>query len=42
MKDIAEKSLFDFQELLKKHQIKLKSIGKIIKSNSKKEVVHIE
>ena len=39
---VSEESLFDFDELLKRHQIKLKSIGKIIKPNSKKELVHIE
>ena len=39
---VSEESLFDFHELLKRHQINLQSIGKIIKPNSKKEVVHIE
>jgi len=39
---VSEESLFDFHELLKRHQISLKSIGKIIKPNSKKELVHIE
>ena len=39
---VSKESLFDFHELLKRYQIKLKSIGKIIKHNSKKEVVYIE
>ena len=39
---VSEESLIDFHELLTKHQISLKSIGKIIEPNSTKEVVHIE
>ena len=39
---VSEESLIDFHELLKSHQINLKSIGKIIEPNSKKEVIHIE
>ena len=39
---VSDKSLIDFHELIKSHQIKLKSIGKITELNSAKEVVHIE
>jgi len=39
---VSDESLVDFHELLKSHQIKLKSIGKITELNSAKEVVHIE
>ncbi len=39
---VSDESLVDFHELLKSHQIKLKSIGKITEPNSTKEVIHIE
>ena len=39
---VSDESLIDFLELLKSHQINLKSIGKITELNSAKEVVHIE
>jgi len=39
---VSDESLIDFHELIKSHQINLKSIGKITELNSAKEVVHIE
>jgi len=39
---VSDESLIDFHELLKQHQINLKSIGKITELNSHKEVVNIE
>ena len=39
---VSDESLMDFHELIKRNQIKLKSIGKITELNSAKEVVHIE
>ena len=39
---VSEESLIDFHEILKRHQINLKSIGKIIELNSTKEVIYIE
>ena len=39
---VSDESLVDFHELLKSHQINLRSIGKITEANLTKEVVHIE